>query len=549
VTKGVGREVFSYDVVIVGGGPSGLSAAIRLKQLSLKNGYNISVCVLEKGSEIGAHILSGACFDPSALRELFPDWMTRGAPLYTPATDEHFLLLTETSAVRLPVPQQMRNSGNHVISLGNLCRWLAAQAESFGVDVYPSFAAAEILFHNDGSVKGVATGSMGVGKDGQHTSHYQSGTELHARQTIFAEGCRGSLTQKIFERFKLRNGVEPQTYAIGFKELWEISPSLHQPGKVMHTIGWPLPSDTYGGSYLYHLENNQVAVGLIVGLDYKNPWLSPYEEFQRFKTHPAIRSTFVDGRRIAYGAKTLSEGGIQSIPKLTFPGGVLVGDAAGFLNVAKLKGSHTAMKSGMVAADAVYEHFVSGLLVSGNEVCGYADLLKKSWLWKELYRARNIRPAFRYGLWAGVAYSALDTYLLRGRAPWTFGHIADHSVLRNSNLSPPISYPKPDGYLTFDRLTSVFFSAINHAENQRCHLQLRDVEVPIKINYTRYAVPEVRYCPAGVYEVVDVGESKINLQINSQNCLHCKACDIKDPTQNICWTVPEGGSGPCYPNM
>lgn len=544
------REILSYDVVIVGGGPSGLSAAIRLKQLASENGCEISVCVLEKGSEIGAHILSGACFEPRALTELFPDWQERGAPLYTLGTEDHFLLLTETSAVRLPTPPQMQNTGNYIISLGNLCRWLAEQAEILGVDIFPSFAAAEVLFHQkNGSVKGVVTGNFGIGKDGQPTNNFQLGTELHARQTIFAEGCRGSLTQTLFETFNLRQGAEPQTYGIGFKELWEIPSSICQPGKVMHTIGWPLSFDTYGGSFLYHLESNQVALGFVVGLDYKNPWFSPYEEFQRIKTHPAIRNTLANGRRIAYGARTLSEGGFQSIPKLTFPGGLLVGDTAGFLNAPKLKGSHTAMKSGIVAAEAVFEHLVTEMMDFENKVREYSERLKQSWLWNELYRARNIRPSFRYGMWVGLAYGALDTYIFRGSAPWTFGHLADHGALEVASQHTPIPYPKPDGKLTFDRLSSIFLSAIKHEANQCCHLHLRDAEVPIRINYARYAAPETRYCPASVYEIIDKGNDKPYLQINAQNCLHCKSCDIKDPTQNICWMVPEGGSGPNYPNM
>lgn len=541
------RESMTYDVVVVGAGPAGLAAAIRLKQLAQEQARDVSVCVLEKGSEVGAHILSGACFESRALDELLPDWKARGAPLHTRATEDQFLLLTETRAYRLPTPPHMHNHGNYIISLGNLCRWLAEQAEALGVEIYPGFAAAEVLYHADGSVKGVATGDMGVGKDGQPTANYQPGMELHARQTLFAEGCRGSLTQELCERFDLRQGAEPQTYGIGIKELWEVDPARHQPGKIVHSIGWPLTSDTYGGSFLYHLENHQVAVGFVVGLDYKNPWLSPFEEFQRFKTHPAVRDTFSGGRRIAYGARALSEGGIQSLPRLTFPGGLLIGDTAGFLNVPKIKGSHTAMKSGMVAAEAVFAHLCEENAAS--EVRAYPERLKASWLWRELHAVRNIRPGFKWGLWPGLALAAIDTYLLRGKAPWTLGHHADHAMLEEKSRHAPIAYPKPDGVLTFDRLSSVFLSATNHEENQPCHLRLKDASVPIAVNYARYGAPETRYCPAGVYEILGAEEGEPRLQINAQNCLHCKTCDIKDPTQNIRWTVPEGGGGPNYPNM
>ena len=541
------REFMEYDVVVVGAGPAGLAAAIRLKQLAAEQGRELSVCVLEKGSEVGAHILSGACFEPRALDELLPDWKALGAPLHTPATDDQFLFLTETGAHQLPTPPQMHNHGNYIISLGNLCRWLAEQAEGLGVEIYPGFAAAEVLYHEDGSVKGVATGDMGVGKDGQPTGNYQPGMELHAGQTIFSEGCRGSLTQDLFERFELRKDAQPQTYGIGIKELWEVDPARHQPGKIVHSIGWPLSTDTYGGSFLYHLENNQVVVGFVIGLDYKNPWLSPFEEFQRFKTHPSVRDTFTGGRRIASGARALSEGGFQSLPKLTFPGGLLVGDTAGFLNVPKIKGSHTAMKSGMLAAEAVFEHL--GREGAGTEVSAYPEKLKASWLWQELHAVRNIRPGFKWGLWPGLALAAVDTYLFRGKAPWTLSHHADHAALDEKSRHAPIAYPKPDGVLTFDRLSSVFLSSTNHEENQRCHLQLRDEAVPIRVNLARYGAPETRYCPAGVYEILGEEEGQPRLQINAQNCLHCKTCDIKDPTQNIHWTVPEGGGGPNYPNM
>jgi electron-transferring-flavoprotein dehydrogenase len=535
-----------YDAVIVGAGPSGLGAAIRLKQLSAQHNFDMSVCVLEKGSEVGAHILSGAVLEPRALNELMPDWRQRDAPLYTAAKKDRFVFLSKTRAYTLPTPPQMNNRGNYIISLGNLCRWLGKQAEELGVDIYPGFAAAEVLYHANGSVKGVATGDMGVGRDGKPTDHYQPGVELHGKQTIFAEGCRGSLTKLLFERFNLYAGADPQTYGIGLKELWEVEPARHEPGFVLHTLGWPLDPRTYGGSFLYHLENNQVAVGFVVGLDYQNPYLSPYDEFQRFKTHPGIRSIFENGRRIAYGARALSEGGFQSIPKLTFPGGLLVGDTAGFLNVAKIKGTHTAMKSGMTAAEAVFNHLHNQ--AANPEIADYRSRLENSWLWGELYSVRNIRPSFRWGLLGGLAYSALDTYVLRGRAPWTLRQHADHTQLKPATACTPISYPKPDGKITFDKLSSVFISNTNHEENQRCHLQLKNDALPISVNLALYDAPEQRYCPAGVYEIVREGNQP-RLQINAQNCVHCKTCDIKDPLQNINWVVPEGGGGPNYPNM
>jgi electron-transferring-flavoprotein dehydrogenase len=536
-----------YDAVVVGAGPSGLSTAIRLKQLCAERGTELSVCVIEKGSEVGAHILSGAVIEPRALNELFPDWKERGAPLDTPAREDRFLFLTSEKAFRLPTPPQMHNHGNYIVSLGNVCRWLGQQAEALGVEIYPGFAAAEVLYHDDGSVKGVATGDLGIGKHGEHTDRYQPGMELHARQTVFAEGCRGSLTKTLFERFRLRDGVDPQTYGIGIKELWEVEPSKSQAGLIVHTVGWPLDTATYGGSWLYHLNNNQVSVGFVVGLDYQNPYLSPFEEFQRFKTHPSVRALFEGGRRIAYGARALSEGGLQSIPKLTFPGGLLIGDTAGFLNVPKIKGTHTAMKSGITAAEALYDHLTAG---GGNEVLGYPERLRQSWLWDELQGVRNIRPSFRWGLWGGIAYSALDTYVLRGKAPWTLRHHADHTQLRRKSAYQPIDYPKPDGKITFDRLSSVFISNTNHEEDQPSHLRLRDPSVPVSVNLELYDAPEQRYCPAGVYEIVRDAEGRNpRLQINAQNCVHCKTCDIKDPTQNIDWVVPEGGGGPNYPNM
>ena len=536
-----------FDVVIVGAGPAGLSAAIRLKQLAVEHGHDVSVCVLEKGSEVGAHILSGAVLEPRALDELLPDWSERGAPLNTPATEDRFLFLTEKRAFRLPPPPQMRNHGNYIISLGNLCRWLAAQAEELGVEIYPGFAAAEVRYDNNGAVCGVAIGDMGVGRDGQPTDNYMPGMELVASYTLFAEGCRGSLTKTLFERFRLGDGVDPQTYGIGLKELWEVDPAKHRPGLVVHTVGWPMDRRTYGGSFLYHLEDNQVSVGFVIGLDYENPHLSPFDELQRFKTHPAIRPTFEGGRRIAYGARALNEGGFQSIPKLIFPGGALVGAAAGFMNVPKIKGTHTAMKSGMTAAEVAFAAVREG---ASGELEDYPRRLKASWLWDELAVVRNIRPSFRWGFFAGLAYAAVDTFVLRGRAPWTFHHHEDHTRLRKASECPRIAYPKPDGVLTFDKLSSVYVSNTNHEENQPCHLQIGDPEVPIRVNLALYDAPEQRYCPAGVYEIVtDEGGANPRLQINAQNCVHCKTCDIKDPTQNINWVSPEGGGGPNYPNM
>ena len=540
------RETMEFDIVIIGGGPSGLSAAIKLKQLASKNKKEISVCLVEKGSEIGSHILSGAVLETRALDELIPEWKQQGAPIHTPVTQDNFVFLTEKSQYRLPLPPQMNNDGNFIISLGNFCRWLAEKAGDLGVEIYPGFAAAEVLFNEDGTVRGIATNNLGVGKDGRPTENFMQGIELVGKQTIFAEGCRGHLTKELFEKFNLREGKDPQTFAIGIKELWDVKSDKSKPGTVWHSIGWPLSSDTYGGSFLYHLNENQVAVGYVVGLDYKNPYLSPFEEFQRFKKHPAIRSIFEGGRRVSYGARALNEGGFQSIPKLTFPGGCLVGCTAGFLNVPKIKGTHTAMKSGMLAAEAVFET----ILHERSEAKSYEKKLQNSWLWKELYKVRNIRPSFSKGLYAGMIYSAIDTFIFRGNAPWTFKHHEDHLQLKDARLSKKIDYPKPDNIVSFDRNSSVYLSSTNHEENQPTHLQLIDSNVPIKINLQKYDSPEQRYCPAGVYEIVHSdNDTSPYLQINAQNCVHCKTCDIKDPTQNIKWVAPEGGGGPNYPNM
>ncbi len=546
------REVMEYDVVVVGAGPAGLAAAIRLKQLAAAAGGEITVCVLEKGSEVGAHILSGAVMDPRALNELLPDWQQNNAPLNAPVSEDRFLFLTENSALKVPnfmLPACFQNHGNYVVSLGNVCRWLGQQAEGLGVEIFPGFAAAEVLYTENAGVKGVATGNMGVGRDGKPTDAFQPGMELHAKYVFFAEGCRGHLGRQLQERYKLRDGADPQVYGIGLKELWEIQPDKHQQGLVIHTAGWPLPSDTYGGSFCYHMENNLVAIGFVVGLGYTNPHLDPYLEFQRYKTHSAMRPFLEGGKRLAYGARAISAGGLQSLPRLTFPGGCLIGDDAGFLNASRIKGSHAAIKSGMLAAEAAFEAVKAGR--SGDELAAYPEAFRASWLHDELHRARNFKPWMSKGLYTGTLMVGVDQVVFGGKAPWTLHHDhADHDTLKRKSEAQRIDYPKPDGVITFDRMSSVFVSNTNHNEDQPCHLTLKDSTVPVKVNLALYDAPEQRYCPAGVYEIVrDATGENPRLQINAQNCVHCKTCDIKDPTQNIVWVAPEGGGGPNYPNM
>ena len=546
------RESMQYDVVIVGAGPAGLSAAIRLKQLAADEGRELGVCVLEKGSEVGAHILSGAVIDPKALDELIPDWKAKGTPLTVPVTENHHWLLTKSGKWEFPhalLPPFMSNKGTYTLSLGNLCRWLAGQAEELGVEIFPGFAAAELLFNDDGSIKGVATGDMGIARDGTRRDDYQPGIELHARYTFFAEGARGHLTKELTRIFDLRKESGPQLYGLGIKELWDVPVEKHKPGRVIHTQGWPL-DDAWGGGFLYHQENGQVALGFVVALDYENPYLSPFEEFQRWKTHPAIRAEIEGGKRVSYGARAINEGGWQAIPELVFPGGALIGCSAGFVNVPRIKGTHTAMKSAMLAAEAAFEAIAADR--SSDRLDAYPKALRASWVDKELRLVRNAQPAVsRWGALAGTLYAGFDMWLgqLGMRLPWTLRHHADHTRLKRKQHVQPIAYPKPDGVLTFDLLSSVFVSNTNHEENQPVHLTLKDADIPTSINLPVYDGPEQRYCPAGVYEFVEGGDGEARLQINAQNCVHCKTCDIKDPTQNIVWVTPEGGGGPNYPNM
>ncbi|MDO8717789.1 MAG: electron transfer flavoprotein-ubiquinone oxidoreductase [Polaromonas sp.] len=549
------REAMEYDVVVIGGGPGGLSTAIRLKQLASEKGTELSVVVLEKGSEPGAHILSGAVMDPKALTELIPDWKALGAPLTQPVTSDEVLFLSETGAIKTPgflVPDCFHNEGNYVISLGNVTRWLAQQAEALGVEIFPGFAAAEVLYNEDGSVKGVATGNLGVGKDGEPTGNFQLGMELHGKYTVFAEGARGHLGRQLISRFKLDEGRDPQAYALGIKELWEIDPSKHKPGLVVHTAGWPMDSQTYGGGFLYHLEGNQVTLGFVTGLDYSNPYLSPFEEMQRWKTHPSIKAYLEGGKRISYGARALTAGGALSLPKTVFPGGALIGCEAGYLNAARIKGSHAAIKTGMLAADAAYAAVTAGR--QHDELSAYPEAYAASWLAAELDQSRNFKAWFKKGLYVGSLMTGIEHWLLPRigikSPPWTIHRrTPDHAMLKPAAECQPIVYPKPDNKITFDRLTSVFISNTNHEEHQPAHLTLKDAGVPVSINLATYAGPESRYCPAGVYEYVKNADNTDRLQINAQNCVHCKTCDIKDPTQNIVWVTPEGGGGPNYSGM
>jgi len=548
------RESMEYDVVVVGAGPGGLASAIRLKQLAAGAGREVSVCVLEKGSEPGAHILSGAIMDPRALTELFPDWKELGAPLKQAVTEDQFLFLSETGARATPhvlLPECFQNHGNYIISLGALTRWLAQQAESLGVEIFPGFAAAELLYSDTGAVRGVATGNLGLGKDGEPTAEFQLGMELHAKYTLFAEGSRGQLGRQLVAKYSLDAGKDPQAYGLGIKELWQADPARHQPGLVVHTAGWPLDDDTYGGSFIYHAEDGKIAIGLVVGLDYRNPWLSPFEEFQRFKTHPTIRKHLEGGTRIGYGARSITAGGLLSLPKLVFPGGALVGCEAGTLNASRIKGSHAAIKTGMLAAEAAFQALGEGR--SGDELTAYPAAFEASWLHAELEQSKNFKQWFKKGRRLATLMTGIEQWLLpklgMRNPPWTIHRTTpDHACLEPADRHQKIAYPKPDGQLTFDRLSSVFLSSTNHAEDQPAHLTLKDPSVPVNINLATYAGPEARYCPAGVYEFIGEGQAT-RLQINAQNCVHCKTCDIKDPTQNIVWVAPQGGGGPNYAGM